>query len=156
MPGLTFGAGDRERQVPALESLRRPSRHGLELKCVCLSHLAQDCYSLSFCLLICRMGIQIPVPRQVLLLGVVPGIRTDACTTLTRYLEPNGACSVTLRTHNDKRMKGSFCGSSCQTRGSLPSLGVASFPVWSGLFSQSCLISAASCGFSVLKRISYF
>lgn len=36
------------------------------------------------------------------------------------------------------------------------SLQMTSFLQGFGLFSLSCLISAASCGFSVLKRISYF
>lgn len=78
------------------------------------------------------MGIVTPVLRQVLLLGLVLGIRTDACTALTRYLEFNGACSVTLRTHNGTRMKGSFWGSSRQTQGSpaFPGSGILSSVVW--------------------------
>lgn len=54
-------------------------------------------------------------------------------------LELNGTCSIILRTHSDKydnerQFRGYGRVSSCQTQGSLPSLGVPSFLQWFGLF----------------------
>lgn len=53
------------------------------------------------------MGTLMPALGKASLLGILLGVRTDACTTLTQSSELNGACWISLEfIIRNERMKG--------------------------------------------------